>query len=322
MSSKNPVAKPRNPSHKINKEIENEVSKIPKATLTNAQVKIEETFGSEKPPAYPNMGSNIASQNGSYAVLVQKRKELLQRNKQVEKNLNSPKDVITSKNEFISYPNSFNLVNQNDNINQKLTTKNGNRSNLNSPLPSPTYNSQNSSQNSQKNITQNYPNLKYNENQIKDIKNQKLRNEPVNNLIAVKENQNYAVHSNSQKPTENGSITKIPLSPKSNLRLNLNINTNEVPKEGVVVSEHVVIRRPFSANVPMLITKSNTPAATETINTSYSNLNKANIRFAYLNSTFSNQIVNPSIQFNSQLINVPQRVHSADNINRNMKINK
>ena len=116
-------------------------------------------------------------------------------------------------------------------------------------------------------------------------------------------------------------ISKIPLSPSSNLKTNTYFNPIEKPP--LAIGEHI-LKRPSSANT---INSNGTSAFTPvdvttteiTAYTNGANLQRAqNLRFGNSNLNANNQTSNLN-QLPPPSPSTPQRVLSADNVNRNFK---
>jgi hypothetical protein len=209
-----------------------------------------------KPPIHPNTTATTINQllfaggqNGSYLMLNQRRKELVQK-KTNEQGLNSPKTIVM---------NSPSSTCSNATINTNRITEtplnmayNNNSFNNNSnsgfripfsqqilPISSPS-------------LTSNKP----------PVTNQPVRNQSENDIQQAKTSTpTNEIMINRKLNTDQFNFTRIPLSPKSNLTRNMNMQQT--------AAEHLIQKRPFSAiistsNINNYLTKPPLPSAAHT----------------------------------------------------------
>lgn len=358
---------------------------------------------SEKPPAHPNTyllncgsSSSASGGSGSYSVIGQKRRELLQQRVKLnsggssscsssagtasgsgssalnDRLLNSPKS--NSINIKIDVSPSLQQQQQLPLNRMPSFTSSSPLQSPNQFFPMPISNSSQSSSsftnsnNSNNNNNNNFTNLKYvNEGNYRDYQLTKANNSnqtnsvpvtPTSNNIRLNNNtvidmnlykkldisnyldqqhqlnqminKDYVTTNQLNNKQQEQTLTKIPLSPKSNLKPssyyyanNENIIQNKPTSIFTTTPEQIVLRRPASDNTPNFTSKPPTPPnltpnATQLLSpANQSNVPKTNIRFAYINSPLSSN--NQPVYFNdnSQSNNKQQVVisNAAENVN-------
>jgi hypothetical protein len=315
----------------------------------NIKLNSKETFliNDEKPPAYPSANTLLIGNVGSYALLSQKKKEYQTKNQRLnsDRSVNSPK--TTPINNLVS-PSSQQPNNNNNNLLDQQNTKVSNMDHVNN--------------------NNFYNNIKYNEMSYREYQASRLNNDlgthqhdattpttiNIMNQNATKFRLNntepnlFRRNSNSstsggdenvslinKKPIETYTLTRIPLSPKSNLKANyyftpqmLNSNSEKRQQYNNEPSPPTAITTTTTTKF-FLASGSATPLATTTTiqngsNGQLYNIPKTNIKFAYLNSTTNNiNGIQNQISINPQLQNhfLGQRASSADNANHNFRLN-